>query len=80
MNAPQVLTKAPAAGAPDLVVEIGSPAMRRRDQTIKRRLYARSGVAEYWLVDPVTDVVRLYRRTGGGFDGAASCRAQATIC
>ncbi|MGH2531083.1 MAG: Uma2 family endonuclease [Thermomicrobiales bacterium] len=38
-------------GPPDLVVEIFSPSTRRRDETIKLALYARSGVREYWMVD-----------------------------
>ena len=41
--------------------------MRRRDQTIKRRLYERSGVSEYWVVDPDVDVVRVYHANGGRF-------------
>ena len=39
-------------GAPDLVIEILSPATAGRDRSFKRTLYARSGVQEYWLVDP----------------------------
>jgi len=39
-------------GAPDLVIETLSPATAGRDRTLKRTLYARSGVQEYWLIDP----------------------------
>jgi Uma2 family endonuclease len=49
------------------MVEIASPATRKRDETIKRRLYERAGVDEYWIVDPETDVVRVYRRSGSTF-------------
>jgi Uma2 family endonuclease len=55
-------------GAPDVVVEIGSVSTRRRDETIKRNLYERDGVIEYWIVDPEIDVVRVYRRRGDRFD------------
>jgi Uma2 family endonuclease len=49
---------------PEIVVEIGSPSTRKRDETIKLRLYERSGVSEYWIVDPDRDVIRVYRREG----------------
>ena len=62
-----IITPAHARGAPDLVVEIASPGTRRRDETIKRRLYERDDVGEYWVVDPDIDVVRVYRREESGF-------------
>ena len=62
-----VLTPQHVRGTPDLVIEVGSPATRRRDETIKRRLYERAGVVEYWIVDPELEVLRIYRRQGDGF-------------
>ncbi len=47
-----IITPANVRGAPDLVVEIRSPSTAGRDWTIKRGLYARYGVKEYWVVDP----------------------------
>ncbi len=59
---PQVVT-----GMPELLVEILSPSTRRRDETLKRGLYEREGVAEYWIVDPVDELVHVHRRTGDAF-------------
>jgi Uma2 family endonuclease len=73
-----VWTKANLQGAPELVIEIASPSTRQRDETIKRHLYERSGVSEYWVVDPEIDVVRVYRRTrDGGFDRAIELSREA---
>lgn len=63
----QVLTPAHVRGAPDLVVEVASRGTRKRDETIKRRLYERAGVTEYWIVDPEIEVIRVYRRDGDTF-------------
>jgi Uma2 family endonuclease len=47
-------------GAPDLMVEIVSPTTGRRDLVIKRDLYARYGVPEYWLVVPEARPITVY--------------------
>jgi len=47
-----VLTPQHVRGAPAIVIEILSPGTRRRDETLKRSLYARAGVREYWMVNP----------------------------
>ena len=62
-----ILTSQGVRGAPDLVIEVASKSTRARDETLKRRLYERAGVVEYWVVDPAIDVVRVYRRAAAGF-------------
>lgn len=47
-------------GAPDLIVEVMSPSTRARDLTSKLQLYARTGVPEYWTVDPDALSVTVY--------------------
>ncbi len=56
-----ILTKQGASGAPDLVVEVLSPATARYDKGVKRQIYARAGVGELWLVDPDSKTVTVYR-------------------
>jgi Uma2 family endonuclease len=70
-RAAQILTPQNVQGVPELVVEIASPGTRRRDETVKRRLYERSGVSEYWMIDPEVDIVRVYRRKGEAFGRAS---------
>ena len=52
-----IITEANIQGAPDLIVEILSPSSVRRDWHDKRGLYANYGVREYWIVDPVHQIV-----------------------
>src|SRR5262249_32631678 len=47
--------------APDLIVEVASPATIDRDRGIKREMYAHYGVPHYWVVDPGERVVEVYR-------------------
>jgi Uma2 family endonuclease len=56
-------------GAPDLIVEVISPATARKDRWEKKDLYERSGVLEYLLVDPDGEYVeRYFLEKGGRFD------------
>ena len=52
-----IRTGANVRGAPDLVVEILSPSSVSRDWNYKRELYAKYGVKEYWIADPVHKMV-----------------------
>lgn len=60
-----IVTDAEIVGAPDLVVEILSPNTKGRDVGIKRALYARSGVHEYWIVDPRFECIDVLFGEGG---------------
>jgi Uma2 family endonuclease len=76
-RASEILTEKHVTGAPEIVIEIASRGTRRRDESIKKRLYERSGVAEYWVVDPERDVVRVYTRGEGRFARARELSAEA---
>ena len=61
-----VVTEANLQGSPDLVVEVLSPSTRSRDRGIKKKLYERSDVSEYWIVDPDAETIEVYRRSATG--------------
>lgn len=58
-------------GAPDLVIEILSPASTRYDRLVKFNLYQRAGVREYWIVDPSTRTVSVHTLEDGAYHAAA---------
>ena len=62
-----IITEPNIQGAPDLVVEILSAGSRKTDEIIKRKLYERYRVSEYWIVDPELDAVKIYRLSDKGF-------------
>jgi Uma2 family endonuclease len=48
-------------GVPDLAVEILSPGSVYKDREIKRKEYAAAGVVEYWIIDPESRTVDIYK-------------------
>ena len=44
-----------------LAVEVLSPSTARADRTVKRRLFQRVGVPEYWIVDVAAWLVERWR-------------------
>jgi Uma2 family endonuclease len=74
-------------GAPDLVIEVLSPATEKRDRGEKFKLYETAGVREYWLIGK--DYVEVYQRLeekfarvgvfGAGESFATSLVADVTI-
>ena len=66
-------------GAPDLVVEIISPASLRRDRYDKRKLYARFGVKEYWLADVANRSIETLSLQTGGYQLLSCATAEGNI-
>ena len=55
-----IIGKKNIQGAPDLVIEIISENSAYRDMVQKKKLYARFGVKEYWIVIPEEDSLEVY--------------------
>ncbi|WP_079528137.1 Uma2 family endonuclease [Halobacillus hunanensis] len=47
-------------GVPDLIIEILSPSNQSHDLVFKLNLYMQYGVTEYWIVNPMLNVVFVY--------------------
>ncbi|MFN3480485.1 MAG: Uma2 family endonuclease [Thermodesulfovibrionales bacterium] len=54
-------------GAPDLVIEILSESTAYYDLRHKKRVYERTGVKEYWIVDPMEKSIEVYENVNGEF-------------
>jgi Uma2 family endonuclease len=57
----EIISARGVEGPPDLVVEILSPSTAFRDRGSKRERYALFGVPEYWIIDPRTQQMEVYR-------------------
>ena len=47
-------------GVPSLLVEVLSPSTKKRDLILKLNLYLKSGIKEYWIVDPENEKITQY--------------------
>ncbi|MEX2117966.1 MAG: Uma2 family endonuclease [Pirellulales bacterium] len=54
-------------GPPDIAVEIVSPDSVERDYVVKRHVYEKAGVREYWIIDPGKQAATFLRRQRGKF-------------
>jgi Uma2 family endonuclease len=68
----------PITVVPDWVCEISSPSTFARDRVAKRDLYARSGIAHYWIIDVDNRVVEAFTLEAGRWTLAGSYDASAT--
>jgi len=62
---PAKLDDAGCRGAPDWIIEVLSPRTAAKDQILKRDLYEKHGVREYWLLHPIDRVLTIYRLANG---------------
>ena len=54
-------------GVPDLLVEVISEGTWRRDRVDKKALYEQFGVAEYWIIDPDSQLIEVFVLTSGTY-------------
>ena len=68
-------------GVPELVVEVLSPSTQTNDLGIKKMIYERNGVREYWLVNPLSKDIYVYKLDDGyyKFDTAYHFYTQAEL-
>ncbi len=66
------LDDAGCKGAPDFIIEILSQSTAEKDATVKKKLYEKNGVKEYWLVDTWTKFIHVYLLKNGQY-GFAKC-------
>jgi len=59
-------------GVPDMVVEIVSKSTIKMDTVVKKEIYERYGVQEYWLLKPEKRVLEIYVLNNGRYEMYAS--------
>lgn len=59
-------------GVPDLIIEVLSKGNQEHDEKIKKELYERFGVKEYWIVDPATNLAIGYQLQQGSYKSLES--------
>ena len=65
--------------APDLAVEVVSPATEGRGRGRKMQMFARFGVGEYWIVDPVRNVLEIHELNERTYQLAVTCDETALV-
>lgn len=62
-----IIKKEKIEGAPDIIMEILSPSTAYYDLVHKKDIYAKHGVKEYWIVDPIEKWIESYKNENGKF-------------
>jgi hypothetical protein len=61
----KLMERAPISDSPDWVCEIISPSTEKIDRTLKKRIYARSGITFLWFVDPIKRRLEVMKLAAG---------------
>jgi Uma2 family endonuclease len=56
----EIIKEREIRGTPDLIIEILSPRRKRYDRTIKKKLYSKYKVPEYWVVSYTNEWIEVY--------------------
>lgn len=67
------------SGAPDVIFEIASPSTSLRDRREKMELYERSGVYEYFIVDPDAEFIEKFMSSDGKYGRVGIYAGDATF-
>jgi Uma2 family endonuclease len=67
-------------GAPDIVVEILSPSTAYHDLRRKKDVYEKTGVQEYWVIDPIDKTFECFVHMEGRFQTVFMGKKQGQFC
>ncbi|SNZ16853.1 Uma2 family endonuclease [Hydrogenobacter hydrogenophilus] len=73
------ITQRGIEGPPDIVVEILSPSTAYYDLLEKKEVYERSGVKEYWIVDPKRKTFEVYANSQEGFKLLSKAKGEGMV-
>lgn len=67
-----IIKDAGVFGPPDMVIEVISPTSIYKDMHVKKSIYEKAGIKEYWLVFPDEKVIEIFSIEKGRYELAAS--------
>lgn len=76
---PKQIARTHIEGPPHLVVEVASESSHIHDRQAKSALYARFGIAEYWIVTPFPSLVEIFTLRDGAYVWAKSFAREETL-
>jgi Uma2 family endonuclease len=77
---PQKIKRTHVSGAPDVIFEIASPSTSLKDRREKMELYERSGVAEYFIVDPDAEFIEKFMPRDGRYGRVGIYAEKSSFC